>query len=50
MLPNLTGAMPALALTWNPVPGVEKITPLGELTLKKLAGRLLGAERASGHS
>ncbi|MEJ7669268.1 MAG: hypothetical protein WKH97_11140 [Casimicrobiaceae bacterium] len=48
MLANSTGATPALALTWNPVPGVPKTTPRGELTLKKLAGRLLGAESASG--
>src|SRR5438045_1712140 len=48
MLSNWMGAIPALALTWKPVPGVLKITPRGELTLKKLAGRLFGAERASG--
>src|SRR5881296_224674 len=42
------GATPALALTWNPVPGVAKTAPRGEFTLKKFAGRLFGAERASG--
>src|SRR5438477_6035065 len=49
MLPNST-AVPdaAFALTWKPVPGVLKITPRGEFTLKKFAGRLLGAESASG--
>src|SRR5206468_4406760 len=48
MLSNSIGAIPALPLTWNPVPDVEKTTPRGELTLKKLAGKLLGAEEASG--
>src|SRR6266481_1813634 len=48
MLSNWIGATPALALTWKPVPGVPKTTPRGELTLKKFAGRLFGAERASG--
>ena len=42
------GATPAFALSWNPVPGVEKTTPRGEFTLKKLAGRVLGTDRASG--
>src|SRR4030095_15357439 len=40
--------MPALALTWNPVPGGENTAPRGEFTLKKSAGRLFGAESASG--
>src|SRR4051812_10875461 len=35
-------------LSWNPVPGVEKTTPRGLLELKKLAGRLLGAEKVAG--
>src|SRR5437588_9488029 len=49
MLPNLTGVPDAAAaLTWKPVPGVPKITPRGEFTLKKFAGRLLGVESASG--
>src|SRR6266496_4175620 len=48
MLSNSIGATPALALTWKPVPGVEKTVPRGEFTLKKSAGKLLGAERASG--
>src|SRR5437762_12229098 len=49
MLPNSTGVPDAaVALTWKPVPGVPKITPRGEFALKKLAGRLLGAESASG--
>jgi hypothetical protein len=48
MLPNSTALIPALALTWKPVPGVEKTTPRGELTLKKVAGRAFGAEKASG--
>jgi len=30
MLANSTGATPALALTWNPVPGVAKTVPRGE--------------------
>ncbi len=30
------------------MPGVEKTTPRGEFTLKKFAGKLLGADRASG--
>src|SRR5262249_9826919 len=51
MLPNRTGVFVGFAssaLTWNPVPGVKKTTPRGELALKKFAGRLLGAEKASG--
>src|SRR3977135_4440184 len=49
MLPNSTGVPDAaVALTSKPVPGVPKITPRGEFTLKKFAGRLLGAESASG--
>src|SRR5437762_2683872 len=48
MLPNSTGPTPEFALTWNPVPAVEKTTPRGELTLKKFAGRLFGAARESG--
>src|SRR5690242_12963894 len=51
MFPNSIGVdvgFDALALTWNPVPGVENTTPRGEFTLKKLAGKLLGAEKASG--
>src|SRR5437867_13140459 len=51
MLPNRTGVFVGLessALTWNPVPGVKKTTPRGELKLKKLAGKLLGAATASG--
>ena len=40
-LSNSIGAMPAFALTWNPVPGVENTAPRGLLTLKKLAGRLV---------
>src|SRR5436309_15641096 len=49
MFPNCTGVpLAAVALTWNPVPGVPKTTPRGEFTLKKLAGRLFGAESASG--
>ena len=50
-LPNLTGVLvelTALALTSNPLPGVLKTTPRGEFTLKKVAGKLLGAENASG--
>src|SRR5258706_15765201 len=49
MLPNST-AVPeaALALTCNAVPGVDKTTPRGELTLKKLAGKRFGAEEPSG--
>src|ERR1700730_14130256 len=43
------GPLSVLApLTWNPVPGVEKRTPRGEFTLKKLAGRLFGAANAAG--
>ena len=41
-------ALPTFALTSKPVPAVLKIAPLGEVTLKKLAGRLLGAAEASG--
>src|SRR6476661_3169758 len=51
MSPNSTGVLVGLeesALTWNPVPGVEKTTPRGEFTLKKFAGRLFGAAEASG--
>src|SRR4051812_11848783 len=49
MLPNSTGCPDvAFALTSNPVPGVENVTPRGELTLKKFAGRLFGADNASG--
>src|SRR5512143_3008892 len=48
MLANSMGATPALALTWKPVPGVEKTAPRGEFTLKKFAGRMFGAEKASG--
>src|SRR5437899_3456447 len=51
MLPNRTGVSVRLessALTWNPVPGVKKTTPRGELKLKKLAGKLWGAAKASG--
>src|SRR5437879_4024907 len=48
ILSNSIGAIPALPLTWKPVPGVEKTTPRGELTLKKLAGRRLGAADVSG--
>src|SRR5262249_14740139 len=36
------------ALTWKPVPGVKNTAPRGELALKKLGGRLIGAEKASG--
>src|SRR3954452_5232603 len=35
-------------LTSNPVPGVEKITPRGEFTLKKVAGRRFGPEKFAG--
>ena len=48
MLPKSIGATPAFAVTWKPVPGVEKTTPRGLLTLKKFAGRLFGALNASG--
>src|SRR6266536_690813 len=51
MLPNLSGVFVGLALsalTWKPVPGVKKTTPRGELALKKLAGKLFGAAKASG--
>ena len=49
MLPNSIGVPEAAAaLTWNPLPGVENTTPRGELTLKKFAGRLLGADNESG--
>src|SRR5436305_10792824 len=50
MLPKLAAAgWPAPAsvvapLTWKPLPAVEKTAPRGEVVLKKLAGRLLGAE------
>src|SRR3954471_501896 len=52
MLPN--SAPPAnpgsveAALTWKPEPGVEKVTPRGEFTLKKFAGRLFGAAKPDG--
>src|SRR5262245_36833302 len=51
MLPYSTGVFVGLelsALSWKPVPGVKKTAPRGELALKKLAGRLFGAENASG--
>src|SRR4051794_8465954 len=51
MLPNRTGVPVGLALfalTWKPVPGVEKTAPRGLFTLKKLAGRAFGADCASG--
>src|SRR6058998_2052144 len=51
MLPNRIGVLVGLslsALTWKPVPRVKKTAPRGELALKKLAGRLFGAEKASG--
>src|SRR5437867_7429736 len=49
MLPNSTGVtLPAFALTWKPVPEVERTTPRGEFTLKKFAGRLFGAANVSG--
>ena len=51
MLPkssDVTVGLPVLALTWKPLPGVEKMAPRGEFTLKKFAGRLLGAENESG--
>src|SRR5436309_9434643 len=51
MLPKRTGVFVGLslsALTWKPVPRVKNTAPRGELALKKLAGRLLGAEKASG--
>src|SRR5580765_2869636 len=50
MFPNRTGvrvALPVLALTWKPLPGVAKTAPRGEFELKKFAGRLLGEETAS---
>src|SRR3989454_5022324 len=50
-LPKRTGVFVGLtlsALTWKPDPGVKNTAPLGELALKKLAGRLFGAEKASG--
>src|SRR5258706_14154326 len=54
MLPKLAAAgWPAPAsvaapLTSKPVPGVEKTTPRGEFTLKKLAGSKFGAAEAPG--
>src|SRR4051812_29596462 len=52
MLPKLMGTavVAGLELTSKPVPAptVLKITPRGEFTLKKLAGRRLGAESVSG--
>jgi hypothetical protein len=51
MLPYLTGVFVGLslsALSWKPVPGVKKTAPRGEFALKKLAGKLFGAEKASG--
>jgi hypothetical protein len=51
MFPNRTAVwvgLPVLALTWKPVPSVWKTAPRGEFALKKLAGRLLGEETASG--
>src|SRR5262245_56383743 len=50
-LPKRIGVLVGLelsALTWKPLPGVKKTAPRGELALKKLAGRLFGAEKASG--
>src|SRR5438093_1323919 len=50
-LPKRTGVLVGLtlsALTWKPDPGVKNRAPRGELALKKFAGRLLGAEKASG--
>src|SRR3954464_10422588 len=49
ILPKLMGVpLAALALVWKPTPGVLKTTPRGDVVLKKFAGRLLGAEDASG--
>src|SRR5262245_43343773 len=51
MLPKRTRVPEAaVALTWKPVPAPteENTAPRGELTLKKFAGRLFGAESASG--
>src|SRR5215203_454131 len=51
MLPNSIAVLvglTALALTSTPVPGVEKTTPRGLLTLKKSAGRRFGAAAESG--
>src|SRR5436190_20083100 len=49
MLEKSAGAPTAgLPLTWKALPGPENTTPRGELTLKKLAGKLFGAEKASG--
>src|SRR4051794_18232204 len=46
---NSGGAPTAgLPLTLKPAAGPLNTAPRGELTLKKLAGRLFGAERASG--
>ena len=42
------GLMTVRALTWKPVPGVDKTTPRGDVVLKKSAGRVLGAACASG--
>src|SRR5262245_66555315 len=50
-LPKSTAVFVGLslsALTWKPLPGVKNTAPRGELALKKLAGRLFGAEKASG--
>src|SRR5437867_9390495 len=50
-LPKRTGVfvgLTLLALTWKPDPGVKNTAPRGELALKKFAGRLFGAEKASG--
>ena len=49
MFPKSTSVpLAAVALTWNPVPGVEKTTPRRLFELKKLAGRRFGAAKASG--
>src|ERR1041385_8739118 len=51
MLPKRTGVLVGFsrsALTLNPVPGVKKTTPRGELALKKFGGRKLGSATASG--
>src|SRR3954471_18605385 len=49
MFPKSTGTPSVAApLTWKPAPGVEKITPRGEFTLKKFAARLFGAAEAAG--
>src|SRR5262245_2748634 len=48
--PNNGGLVdcPALALTRNPVPGVLKTRPRGDVVLKKSAGRGLGSAFALG--